>query len=49
MHAYVADHQYHLAARQYAHCVATLTDELGVAPHPETTAVFTSLLERRPS
>ncbi len=47
MRAYAASDQYHLAARQYADCVTTLHDELDVAPHPETTAIFRSLGQRR--
>jgi DNA-binding SARP family transcriptional activator len=44
MTAYVAQGQYHLAARQYAICVNSLQEELDVAPHPETTELFLSLL-----
>jgi hypothetical protein len=44
MRAYVFEHRYHLAARQYADCVSALADELGVGPHPSTTALFSELL-----
>lgn len=47
MRAYVAEHRYHLVARQYADCVAALATELGVGPQPETTGLFSDLLADR--
>ena len=44
MHAYVAQNQHHLAARQYATCVSALLEHLDAAPQPETTATFVDLL-----
>lgn len=46
MEAYVAQERYHLAARQYATCVDSLHERLGLAPHPDTTALFLNLLPR---
>lgn len=47
MRSYVAEQRYHLAARQYADCVSALADELGVGPHPTTTALLGELLPGR--
>ncbi len=46
MRAYAAIDQYQLVARQYADCVAALQEDLDVAPHPDTTALFKVLLRK---
>ena len=49
MRAYAAQGQYHLAARQYAECVTALERDFGIAPHPDTTAIFRDLLSAHTS
>lgn len=48
MRAYAAGGHHHLAARQYATCVANLADELDASPQPETTATFLDVLRLAP-
>ena len=46
MRAYVASGQRTRALKQYGHCKQVLSEELGVAPAEETTALFYDLLGR---
>lgn len=47
MQLYAASGQRAAALRQYQECVRLLDDELGVAPLPETTELYTAILENR--
>lgn len=47
MQLYAWTGEYAAALRQYRECVRILDAELGVPPLPETTALYTSILERR--
>ncbi len=47
MRLYAADNRRDAALRQYRECVRVLEEELGVAPLPETTALYETIQENR--
>ena len=47
MRLYAAAGQHALALRQYQRCVRILADELGIAPHPETSHLYEYLRQAR--